>query len=103
MGMNCTVCGKALSAWDGKSICSGACRQKKSRNKKLAEKRAYEMGFQIDAFSKMLTEGTIDSEEARVLLNAVWDRVYEFSKNIDRVEAVERQREAEEPKKKKRR
>jgi len=103
MSMNCTVCGKPLSAWDGKTICSGACRQRKSRNKRLAQQRAFEMGFQIDAFSKMLTEGTINVSEARALINEVWDRVFAFHENIQRVAAVEAQKAAEAPKKKKRR
>ncbi len=102
MATGCIVCGGRLSEWDGKTICSGKCRQKRYRDKKEAQKRAYAMGFQVDAFSKMLSDGLIDSKEARELIGAIWDRIWQFNENIKRVEAIEIQREAEKPKKKKR-
>lgn len=94
MALQCEVCGKTLSTWTNNRICSGACRQRKSRNKKLAQQRAYDMGFQIDAFSKMLSDGTIDVSEARELINAVWDRIWEFNENIKQKAAVEEQKAA---------
>ena len=87
--MNCSVCGKSLSPMDKKTICSGACRQRKSRNKLAAQRRAYDIGFQIDAFSKMLTEETISVSEARELLYAIWDRISAFNQNVSRLSAVE--------------
>ena len=102
MSMNCRVCGGPLKTTDKKSICSDACKQKRYRDRASSQKRAYDMGFQIDAFSKMLTEGLIDASEARSLMNAVWDRIWEFNENIKRVEAVEAARE-DKPKRTRRR
>jgi hypothetical protein len=84
--LNCQICNKRLPAYFKGDCCSPACRQKKSRNKRMAQQRAYAMGFQVDAWSKMLSEGTIQPHEARELLNAVWDRLSDFYRAIEAAE-----------------
>lgn len=86
--LNCTVCNKRLPVYFRGDICSPKCRQKKSRDKRMAHSRAYAMGFQIDQWGKMLSDGTIDHEEARELLDAVWDRLSNFYDQIKRADAV---------------
>jgi hypothetical protein len=55
----------------------------------MAQPRAYAMGFQIDQWSKMLSQGTITTDEARELLDAVWDRLGSFYEQIKTAEAVQ--------------
>lgn len=55
----------------------------------MAQPRAYEMGFQIDQWSKMLSRGTITTDEARGLLDAVWDRLGNFYQQIKAAEDVQ--------------
>lgn len=88
MYTKCKGCGKQLDMTKGGTRCE-ACRQKKSRDKKMAQPRAYAMGFQVDQWSKMLTEKTITTDEARELLNAVWDRLGSFYDQIKAAEAVQ--------------
>jgi len=78
MALYCEVCGTTLSPWKKNRICSDKCRQKKSRDKRMAVQRAYAMGFEIDKWHKMLSEGTITAPEARELLHAAWDRLSDF-------------------------
>lgn len=87
--LNCTVCNKRLPAYFKGDICSARCRQKKSRDKRAAQSRAYAMGFQVDQWGKMLSEGTITPSEARSLLDAVWDRLSDFYDQIKTAEAVQ--------------
>ncbi len=87
--LNCTVCNKRLPAYFKGDICSARCRQKKSRDKRAAQSRAYAMGFQVDQWGKMLSEGTITPKEARSLLDAVWDRLSDFYDQIKTAEAVQ--------------
>lgn len=79
-------CGKQLPAWFQGERCD-ACKQRKYRDKRMAVQRAYAMGFEIDKWNKMLTEGTIDASHGRELLHAVWDRLSDFYKNIQDAEA----------------
>jgi predicted nucleic acid-binding Zn ribbon protein len=85
----CEVCQKRLPAYFQGYICSAKCRQKKSRDKRKAQSRAYTMGFQVDEWTKMLSRGTIDTAEARELLHAVWDRLGNFYEQIKTAEAVQ--------------
>jgi len=85
----CEVCQERLPAYFQGYICSARCRQKKSRDKRKAQSRAYDMGFQIDEWSKMLSRGTIKPAEARELLQAVWDRLGNFYTQIQTAEAVQ--------------
>lgn len=57
----------------------------------MAVQRAYAMGFQIDSWSKMLTEGTIDATHGRELMDAVWDRLSDF---YDAIKAAEAKQQA---------
>jgi hypothetical protein len=86
---NCEVCNNRLPAYFQGYICSAKCRAKKSRDKRLAQSRAYAMGFQVDQWSKLLSRGSIDTAEARDLLNAVWDRLGSFYDQIKTAEAVQ--------------
>ena len=52
------------------------------------------MGFQVDQWAKMLSEGTIDTDHARELLNAVWERLGSFYDQIKTAEAVQEAKEA---------
>lgn len=87
--LNCTVCNKRLPVYFKGDICSARCRQKKSRDKRAAQSRAYAMGFQVDQWGKMLSDGTITASEARSLLHAVWDRMSDFHSQIVNAEAVQ--------------
>jgi len=87
--LNCQVCNKRLPAYFKGDLCSARCRQKKSRDKRMSQQRAYAMGFQVDAWNKMLSERTIDASEARELLNAVWDRLSDFYQAIKAAEERE--------------
>lgn len=82
MALYCEVCGGQLSTWTKNKICGAACRQKRSRDKRQASQRAYDMGFTIDGWSKMLNQGVITHEEARDLLYVVWDRLGDFHKQV---------------------
>ena len=82
MSMYCEVCNTPLSVWTGNRICSNRCRAKRSRDKRQAQQRAYGMGFTIDNWSKLLSQGVITADEANSLLNIVWDRVYELHRQI---------------------
>lgn len=86
--LNCTVCNKRIPAYSKADMCSARCRQKKSRDKRMAVQRAYSMGFQVDAWNKMLSEKTITTTEARELLDAVWDRLSDFYQAIKAAEEV---------------
>lgn len=79
-----------------------ACRAKKSRAKRGAVSKANAVGFQVDEWAKLLADGTLNAEQGREIVNAVWDRVYELHKQVERLEAVERFK-AEEAAAKKRR
>lgn len=92
---NCDVCNKRLPPYFQGYTCSGKCRAKKSRNKRLALSRAYGMGFQVDQWAKMLSEKTIDTDHARELLDAVWDRLSDFYQQIKAAEAVQEAKEAQ--------
>ena len=70
-------CGKPLPAWFYGDRCD-ACRQKKSRDKRNRVKRAYDIGFTIDGYSRMLSEGTITAKQASELVNILWDRFFAF-------------------------
>lgn len=94
-------CGRVIPVHSGQRRCQ-ACRAKKSRAKRGAIPQAYSMGFQIDAWGKLLSEGTLDHEAGRELVNAVWDRIYELHEQVKRLEAVAAHK-AEEAEKKKRR
>jgi len=87
--LNCTVCNKRLPAYFKGDMCSARCRQKKSRDKRMAVQRAYAMGFQIDAWNKMLSEKTIDTTTGRELLDAVWERLSDFYQAIKAAEELE--------------
>lgn len=80
-------CGKRMPDWSGLRRCD-ACRAKRSRAKKRCVPQAYDMGFKIDAWGKLLSEGVIDHETGRELVNAVWDRVFELHEQVKRAEAV---------------
>ena len=82
MAVYCEVCNAPLSVWTKNRICSPRCRQKRSRDKKQAQQRAYEMGFTIDNWSKLLSQEVITPDEANKLLNIVWDRFYELHRQI---------------------
>lgn len=82
-------CGKKMPATDGKMWCD-ACRAKKSRAKRTAVPKAYEMGFTIDGWGKLLSDGTLTPEQGREIVNAVWDRVFELRSQVTRLEAVKR-------------
>lgn len=87
MAMYCEVCGGGLSVWRKERICSAACRQKRSRDKRQAQPRAYDMGFTIDGWSKMLSQEVITAAEARDLLMVVWDRLSDFHKQVEEAES----------------
>src|SRR5687767_5412203 len=93
-------CGKTMPVWSGQRRCE-ACRAKRSRAKKSALPKAYAMGFEIDKWGLLLSEGVIDHEVGRELVNAVWDRVFELHEQVKRLEAVAAHK-AEEAAKKKR-
>lgn len=87
--LNCTVCNKRLPAYYKGDMCPGSrCRQKKSRDKRMAQSRAYAMGFQVDQWGKMLSDGTITHSEAKELLHAVWDRLSDFYRQIEKAEEL---------------
>jgi hypothetical protein len=79
-------CGKVLPMDFYGDRCD-ACRQKKSRDKRQRLKRAYDMTFTIDGYSRMLSEGTISAKQARELVDIVWDRFYDFYKAVQAAEA----------------
>lgn len=85
----CEVCQKRLPAYFQGYICSAKCRQKKSRDRRASQQRAYAMGFTIDQWAKMLSRGQISPAEARELLGAVWDRLGTFYEQIKTAEAVQ--------------
>lgn len=87
-------CGKDLGVGSGQRRCD-ACRAKKSRAKRGAVPGAYAMGFEIDAWSKLLQEGTLSVQEGREIVNAVWDRVFEMHELVKRLEAVQAAKQAE--------
>lgn len=82
MGIYCEVCGKQLSVWKKNKICSDRCRAKRSRDKRESSKRAHDIGFTINNWSKLLSQGVITPEEARDLLFVVWDQFTTFDKQI---------------------
>ncbi len=82
MAMYCEVCGGSLSVWRKERICSPGCRQKRARDKREASSRAYAMGFTIDGWAKMLSQGVITPDQAQDLLYVVWDRLGDFHKQV---------------------
>jgi len=92
-------CGKKMGVETGLRRCD-ACRAKRSRAKKGALPKAYAMGFDIDAWGKMLSEGVIDVETGREIVEAVWDRVYALHEQVKRLEAVRDAKAAEKAQKK---
>lgn len=90
---NCEVCNKRLPAYFQGYICSANCRQKKSRDRRAAQQRAYAMGFTIDQWAKMLSTGQISPDEANELLHAVWDRLSDFYKQIETAKAVQEEKD----------
>lgn len=82
MGVYCEVCGGQLSTWTKNRICSDKCRAKRSRDKRMAQPRAHEMGFTIDNWGKLLSQGVITADEAHSLLNIVWDRFWALHRQV---------------------
>jgi len=103
MTMNCQVCNKRMPVTFQGDICSDACRAKKSRAKRGSQAKAYGIGFQVDAFAKMLSDGTIGADEARSLLDAFYDRTWAFWEQIQAAKAKEERLEEEAKTKKKKR
>lgn len=95
-------CGKDLGVASGLRRCD-ACRAKKSRAKRNAVPQAYQMGFDIDAWGKMLSDGTLSVEQGREIVNAVYDRIYELHMHVSRLEAVQAAKAADKEAKKNRR
>lgn len=95
-------CGKDMGLTTQLQTCD-ACRAKKSRAKRNAVPQAYQMGFDIDAWGKMLSEGVLSPEQGREIVNAVYDRIYELHTQVVRLEAVKAAKEAEKQAKKGRR
>lgn len=91
-------CGKTMPMTDGQRRC-GACRAKKYRLRKKVMPDAYSMGFKIDAWSKMLNDGSLDLDTGREVMNAVWDRIWEMNEQLKRLEAVAAAKAAEKDKK----
>lgn len=91
----CETCKRPkIKAGTGLRNCD-ACRAKRSRMKRMAVPKAYAMGFDIDAWGKMLSEGVIEVETGRELVEAVWDRVYALHEQVKRLEAVRDAKQAE--------
>lgn len=88
MAIYCEVCGSQLSVWKKNRICSDRCRAKRSRDKREATKRAYDMGFTVDGWAKMLSQEVITPEEAEKLLYAVWDRLGDFYQQIKKAKEL---------------
>ena len=82
MGVYCEVCGGQLSTWTKNRICSAACRAKRSRDKRMAQARAHDMGFTVDNWAKLLSQGVISPDEANDLLHIVWDRLGDFYRQV---------------------
>lgn len=87
-GMYCEVCGKQLSVWKKNRICSNRCRAKRSRDKREASKRAHDMGFTIDNWAKLLSQGVITPDEAQDLLYTVWDRLGAFHRQVQEAKEI---------------
>ena len=94
-------CGLVMPPWSGQRMCE-KCRQKKSRDKRKAVPEAYSMGFKIDAWGKMLSDGTLSPEQGREMVNAVWDRLFDLHDQVKKLEAIAEHKRAEAEKKKRR-
>lgn len=80
-------CGKDLGVGSGLRRCD-ACRAKKSRAKRGAISGAYAMGFEIDAWAKLVQEDTLTAAQGREIVNAIWDRVFELHELVKRKETI---------------
>lgn len=96
MSMYCPVCNGPLKVTDKKTICSDACRAKRSREKRTAQVKANDMTFQITQWQKLLSQGVITPQEARSLINTVWDAIYEFHKVAQEAQDVQNAKDAQE-------
>lgn len=83
-----------MPVWSGLRRCD-ACRAKRSRAKKQALPKAFQMGFDIDAWGKLLSEGALEVSTGREIVNAIYDRIYELHQQVVRMEAVQAAKEAE--------
>lgn len=95
-------CGKNMGVGSGLRRCD-ACRAKRSRAKRAAVPGAYAMGFDIDAWSKLVQEDVLTVEEGREIVNAIWDRVFELHELVKRKEAIKAMKAEEAEKKRSRR
>lgn len=87
-GMYCEVCGKQLSVWTKNRICSDRCRAKRSRDKREAKRRAYDMSTTVTGWSKLLSQGVITPDEASDLLHIVWDTLGDLYRQIDKAKEI---------------
>lgn len=83
MAIYCEVCGGQLSTWTKNRICSDRCRAKRSRDKREALKRAYDMAFTVDNWAKLLSQEVITADEADRLLNVIWDRLLPLYRQVN--------------------
>lgn len=67
----CKVCGGPLPAWFRGDICSAKCRQKKSRDRRDAGKRAALAARQIESLANAYKAGGIDQHDAIVYHNLI--------------------------------
>lgn len=75
---NCSVCGKPLPAWFRGEMCSGKCRQKKSRDKKSASRRAAQCGKDIDTLIRAFEIGAFGIDDALHYHNQITTKMRRF-------------------------
>jgi hypothetical protein len=61
------------------------------------------MGFDIDAWGKLLSEGVLTPQEGRQIVNEVYDRIYALHTQVTRLEAVQEAKRLEKEDRAKRR
>lgn len=79
---DCIICHKPLPVWFKGDICSGKCRQKKSRDKLEAPSKAHKISFEIDAIARVIRLNNMSKSDAQELLwtinrsvHALWDQI----------------------------
>lgn len=78
---SCKICGRPL-ARDFRGDYHEKCRQKKSRDKKLAGKRAFQIGKDIDRLYATYKTGAIDIDSAILYHNTLLRKLQQLTKQL---------------------